>query len=363
MLDREAPEEYLQMLDDEQRFPSELYEKWVEMGLLSLPFPERYGGQGGDVMDFTIISEEIGRKGYDIAAAYGAVVFLGMLLVDHGTDEQRERILPELMAGRRRLCISITEPEAGSDVGGITTFARRDGDGFVLDGHKMFCTGAGLPDTTIFMFARTTQEDPRGVSCFLVPNDAPGLELVRLRTLGRRVLGTYQVHLDNVRVGEQDLVGEVDGAWQILLSGLERERAMACAAYVGNAQTVVDQALAHAREREQFGRPIGDFQAIAHMLADMQTEVDAARLLTYRAAWLTSRGKPARTEVSMAKLFGSEMFARVANQGMQILGGYSYLMDLPMQRHFRDARITTVTAGTSQIQRNQIARGLGLRPR
>lgn len=363
MLDREAPEEYLRRLDEEHLFPHELWQRWVEMDLLAMPFPARFGGLDGGVLDFVITAEEIGRKGYDLAGAYGMAVFLGLLVVRHGTAEQAERIVPEIITGKRRLSISITEPEAGSDAGAMRSFARADGDGFVIDGQKVFSTGAGLPGNTILLFARTSRDDRRAISCFLVPNDTPGLRLVRLDTLGRHSMGTYEVFLDGVRVPGENLVGELHGGWEILLAGLELERTMTCAAYIGNAQTVVDQALTYAKQRRQFGRPVGDFQAIAHMLADMQTAVDAARLLTYRAATLVAQGRPARQEVAMAKLFGSETFVDVANKGMQILGGYSYMMDFPMQRHFRDARITTVTAGTSQMQRNHIARGMGLHPR
>ncbi|MFR9802088.1 acyl-CoA dehydrogenase family protein [Pseudonocardia sp. RS010] len=363
MMDREAPEEYLSRLDREHLFPHELWRRWVEMDLLAMPFPARYGGLDGGVLEFVITAEEIGRKGYDLSGAYGMAVFLGLLLVRHGSPEQAGEIVPGIVRGERRLSISITEPEAGSDAGAMRTFARADGEDFVIDGQKVFSTGAGLPDNTILLFARTSREDRKAISCFLVPNDAPGLKVVRLDTLGRHSMGTFELFLDGVRVPAANLVGELHGGWDILLAGLELERTMTCAAYVGNAQTVVDQALAHARGREQFGRPIGDFQAIAHMLADMQTAVDAARLLTYRAATLVAQGRPARQEVAMAKLFGSETFVDVANKGMQVLGGYSYMMEVPMQRHFRDARITTVTAGTSQMQRNHIARGMGLRPR
>jgi alkylation response protein AidB-like acyl-CoA dehydrogenase len=177
------------------------------------------------------------------------------------------------------------------------------------------------------------------------------------------MLPTTQLLLDDVFVPEDRLVGRPGDGWACLLGGLQLERIVTSCAYVGNAQTVVDEALAYAKQREQFGRRIGDFQVIAHMLADMQTEVDAARLLTYRAAWVLDQGRDALLEISMAKLFGSEAFLRVANDGMQILGGYGYTMEMPMQRHLRAARGSTITAGTSQIQRDAIARRLGLRPR
>ncbi|MGQ0482233.1 MAG: acyl-CoA dehydrogenase family protein [Pseudonocardia sp.] len=363
MMDREAPEEYLSKLDREHLFPHELYQRWVDMDLLAMPFPSRYGGLDGGVMEFIITAEEIGRKGYDLAGAYGMGILLGLLMVRHGTEEQIQQIVPAVIRGERRLSISITEPEAGSDAAAMRTYARREGDEYVINGQKVFSTGAGLPDNTILLFARTKKEDRKSISCFLVPNDTPGLKIVRLDTLGRHSMGTNELYLDDVRVPAENLVGELHGGWHVLLAGLELERTMTCAAYIGNSQTVVDQALAYAKERKQFGRPIGDFQAIAHMLADMQTAVDASRLLTYRAATLVAAGKPARQEVAMAKLFGSETFVDVANKGMQILGGYSYMMEFPMQRHFRDARITTVTAGTSQMQRQHIAQSMGLRPK
>jgi alkylation response protein AidB-like acyl-CoA dehydrogenase len=182
-----------------------------------------------------------------------------------------------------------------------------------------------------------------------------------IKSLGRMMLHTSEIFFDNVRVPRENLVGELNGGWKMLLSGLELERLYVCATYIGSSQTVVNLALEHAKQRMQFGRPIGAFQAIGHMLADMQTELDAARLLVYRAAWMYDQGMPCMKEVSMAKLYGSEAYARLSNQGMQIMGGYGYCMEYEMQRHFRDSRIVTVSAGSSQIQRTVIARGMGLK--
>jgi alkylation response protein AidB-like acyl-CoA dehydrogenase len=175
------------------------------------------------------------------------------------------------------------------------------------------------------------------------------------------MLHTCEVFFDNVRVPQENLVGEINGGWKVLLSGLELERLYVCSTYIGAAQTAVDLALDHAKRRKQFGRPIGTFQAIGHMLADMQTDVDCARLLTYRAAWMYDQGMPCMKEVSMAKLHGSEIYAKVANQGMQVMGGYGYTMEYEMQRHFRDSRVLTVSAGSSQMQRTTIARSMGLK--
>lgn len=263
-----------------------------------------------------------------------------------------------------RISVSITEPDAGSDVAGMKTSAKPDGDYFIINGQKVFSTAAQAKNNVITLYCLT---DPgvsprKGMSAFLVDNTTPGIEMRKLRTIGRWTLGTNEIFFTDVRVHKNRLLGKLNEGWKVLLSGLEYERIFTAAAYVGNAQTVVDEALTYALQRKQFGKEIGNFQVIAHMLADMQTEVDAARLLIYRAGWLHAEGKPCLKEVSMAKLAGSEAFVKVANQGMQILGGYGYIMEYNMQRYFRDSRICTISAGTSQIQRNIIARQMGLRP-
>jgi alkylation response protein AidB-like acyl-CoA dehydrogenase len=335
------------------------------MGLMGLPFPEEYGGLGRGILDFALVAEEIGRKGYDLAAVYGIPIFNALTILRHGSEEQRRRYVPDLIAGRVRFAVAITEPGSGSDAGSMRTTARRVEGGWLVNGEKVFCSGAAVDDTIISLYCRTDPEAPRqsGLGLLLLDNHSPGLEIRPLRTLGRHMLPTTSLLLTDVFVPDDRLVGQPGDGWACLLGGLQLERIVTSCAYVGNAQTVVDEALAYAKQREQFGRRIGDFQVIAHMLADMQTEVDASRLLTYRAAWVLDQGRDALLEISMAKLFGSEAFLRVANNGMQILGGYGYTMEMPMQRHLRAARGSTITAGTSQIQRDAIARRLGLRPR
>lgn len=364
VMDNEAPESYLRDLDEHHRYPYELYRVWADMGLLGLPFPAELGGGGGSVMDFVIVAEEIGRKGYDLTGAYGVPIFNGLNVLHFGTDEQKARFLPPLLDGTRRMSIAMTEPDAGSDAGAMRTSATRDGDQFVVRGEKVFASGAAVDDTTILVYCRTDPDAPNreALSCLLIDNDTPGVNITPLPTLGRHMLPTTQIVFDDARVDADRLLGPLHGGWQIMLSGLRLERIVTSSAYVGNAQTVVDEALAYATERRQFGKRIGDFQVISHMLADMATTVEAARLLTYRAAWMLDRGDDALLEISMAKLFGSEGFLQVANDGMQILGGYGYAMEYPMQRHLRAARGSTITAGTSQMQRNLIARKLGLRP-
>lgn len=365
MLDRIATPAYVRAMDEEARYPYEVYDAIVEMGLIAMVFPEQYGGLGGNVIDFAIIAEELGRKSYDLMGAYGTSVFNGLNLLHNGSEAQKRHYLPRLMSGEIRMSISMTEPDAGSDAGAMRTFAQREGDEWVINGQKVFSTGAGAKNNIISLYAKTDNSVHyrKGISLFLVDNTLPGIRLRKLDTLGRRSLGTYEVFFDNVRIPADCIVGEPNRGWDYMLSGLQLERLMTTAAYCGAAQDVVDQALAYAKERKQFGKPIGNFQAIAHMLADMQTEVEASRLLMLHAAWLLAQGKDALKVLSMAKLFGSEAYVRAANNGMQIMGGYGYIKEFDMQRHFRDARVTTITAGTSQVQRNLIAKLMGLDPK
>ncbi|MDY7032754.1 MAG: acyl-CoA dehydrogenase family protein [Thermodesulfobacteriota bacterium] len=361
-VDKECPREYVRELDEKEEFPIELYKKMAELGWYGLPFPEEYGGSGCGAVDFVMVGEELCRYSYEIAAGYGVPIFNALTLLHHGSEEQKNHYIPKVINGEMMWSIALTEPNAGSDVASLVTSAVLDGNEFVINGQKVFITGADVANI-MTMAVRTDKDLPRhkGISMILVDPKSPGIDIRIIKTLGRKIIHATELFLDDVKVPKENLVGELNGGWTVLMSGLELERLFACAGYVGNAQTVVDDAAEHAKQRVQFGRPIGTFQAIGHMLADMQTEVDAARLLTYRAAWMIDQGMPCMREVSMAKLFGSETLARLTNQGMQIMGGYGYSMEYDMQRYFRDARIITVSAGSSQMQRTIIARSMGLK--
>jgi alkylation response protein AidB-like acyl-CoA dehydrogenase len=364
LMERVATPDYVARVDREKAYPHELFDAWIEAGLLGLPYPEELGGSGGSVLDLALVSEEIGKTSADLVMAYAGGLFCGMTVARKGSDEQKQKWIPAQIDGRIKFSIGISEPDAGSDVGAIRTVARKDGGDWVLNGHKVWQSGAGAKDNVICLYARTDMDAHyrQGMSLFLVDNNRPGVSMKKLDMLGRYCMGTYEVTLDNVRVPEDQLIGGVNKGWDCLLSGLQTERITVAACDVGSAQGAVDLALAYAKERKQFGRPIGNFQSIAHMLADMQTEVEAARSLMYRAAWMVDAGKNAMNEINMAKLFASEVYVRVANLGMQIYGGNGYSMEYPMQRHYRDSRIATVVAGTSQIMRNMIAGGMGLKP-
>jgi alkylation response protein AidB-like acyl-CoA dehydrogenase len=363
MMAKVATPEYVRRLDREQAFPDELYDEWVKMGLFRMPFPEEYGGLGGNVIDMVIIAEELSYKSFDLFTAYGGPVFCGLNILRKGTEEQKRHWIPKMLAGEVKFSISMSEPDAGSDIGAMRANARRDGKGWVINGQKLWATGAGAKNNVINVYVKT---DPsvfyrKGMSLFLVENNAPGVELRKMDMLGRRCTGTYEIFFTDVRVPEERLLGGENKGWDVVLAGLQVERISSTAGYIGGMQAILDLAVDYAKERKQFGRPIGTNQAMAHMLADMQTDLEASRLLMWRAAWQLASGKDALKEISMAKLFASEAYARLANQGMQVLGAYGYNMEFDMQRHFRDARSATIGAGTSQMQRNLIAGLMGLK--
>ena len=363
LMDRVATPEYVRRLDREQAYPYELYRAWAEAGLLRLPFPEQYGGLSGSVIDMVIIAEEVSRKSADFYMAFAGSTFCGLNILRKASEEQKRHWLPKLLAGDVRMAISISEPDAGSDVGAMRTRARRDGADWIIGGQKLWSSGAGADNAVINVYVKT---DPKahyrnGLSLFLVDNTTPGLTLRKLDMLGRRCTGTYEIFFQDARVPADRLIGGENKGWDCLMSGLQVERVCSAAGNCGAAQSVVELALQYAKERKQFGRAIGSFQAIAHMLADMQTEVEAARTLMWRAAWMVASNQDALREISMAKLLSSETYAKVANLGMQILGAYGYTMEFDMQRHFRDSRASTIAAGTSQIQRNLIANLMGLK--
>lgn len=363
MMDKIATPEYIRGLDREQAYPHDLYASWVEMGLLRMPFPEEFGGLGGNAIDMVIISEELARKSFDFFSAYGGSVFCGLNVIRKGSEEQKRRWIPKLLSGDIKMSISMSEPDAGSDLGAMRSSARRDGSDWVINGQKLWATGAGAKNNVINVYVKTDTKVHyrKGMSLFLVPNDTPGIKLRKLDMLGRRCVGTYEIFFDEVRVPGDQLVGGENNGWECVLSGLQIERITSAAGYCGGAQAVVDLALQYAKDRKQFGRPIGTFQAIAHMLADMQTEVEAARTMIWRAAWMVAAGRDALREISMSKLLASEAYVKASNMGMQIFGGYGYSMEFDMQRHYRDCRSATIAAGSSQIQRNLIAGLMGLK--
>ncbi len=363
LMARCAPQDKLRQWDAQRVFPYEVYDAWVEAGLLQLPFPSEYGGLGGSALDMAIVVDELSRTSTDLCMVYSSAVFCGLNILRKGSEAQKAYWLPRVMDGRNKFAISISEPGAGSDVGAMDAAAIRHGAGYRVNGQKLWNTGAGLKDCVLSVYLKTDKRLPyrNGMSLLLIDNDAPGVKLRKLDMLGRRCAGTYEVFFADVDVPADRLVGGEGGGWDCLMSGLQLERAVSAASSCGGAQAVLDLARSYAQERVQFGQPIGTFQAIAHSLASMQTELDAARLLTMKAAWLVSKGRDALREITEAKLLASETYAKLANQGVHIMGAFGLSAEYPMERYFRDARSATIAAGTSETLRNLIAGLMGLK--
>ena len=365
LMARHAPAESVRTWDRDRSFPENLYQAWVEAGLLRLPFPTEVGGLGGDAVDLALVIYELSRVSTDLTMAYAGSIFCGLNVLRKGTPEQQAHWLPRLLDGRVKFSIGISEPDAGSDVGNIHTMAVRDGARYIVNGQKLWTTGAGLKNSVICAYVKTDKSVHyrRGVTHLLIDNDAPGVELRKLGMLGRRTVGTYEVFLRDTPVPADRVIGGEGGGWDCLMGGLQYERAVSAAGNCGGAQAVLDLAVKYAGERVQFGQPIGSFQAIGHMLADMQSELEAGKLLMWRAAWLAAAQREALREITQAKLFTSEMYAKLANMGVQIMGGYGLNEEFDMQRYFRDSRSATIAAGTSQTQRNLLANLMGLKSR
>ena len=359
-----CPPEVAKRWDEEGTPPDELFAGMAAMDWFGMPFDIEHGGGGAGAVELAIIAEELGRASFDVAMCYIASLIAALTVYRWADEEQKTELVPALSTGDLRFAVSMSEPDAGSDVSAISTHAELDGDRFIVNGEKMWCTGAGLAGTNLAMYVRTDRDAaPRdGISLLVIDPTAPGVELSRVPTLARRILGTNAVALTDVEVPAGQLVGPLNGGWKVLLSGLELERVLLSGAYVGAAQATVDEAVEYSKERRQFGRPIGDFQALAHPLADLQTEVDAARMLAFRAAWMFDEGQTCHREGSMAKLLGSETYVKAARWGMQVWGGYGFSTESIMSFRYRESIVATISGGTSQIQRNGIARSMGLRP-
>jgi alkylation response protein AidB-like acyl-CoA dehydrogenase len=358
-----CPPERAKEWDEESAVPPELFKGMAELGWFSLPFAEADGGDGGGPVELILIAEELGRASFDVAMCYIGVFIPGITVFKWGTDAQRAFIKEQVMTGRQRLAVAVSEPDAGSDAAALRTTAEDRGDHFLVNGQKMWCTGAGLPDTTIATYVRTGPREPRheGISLLLIDPQADGVEVRRTPTLARHILGTNEVYLSDVVVPRENLVGPQDQGWPVLLSNIELEKVIITGGYLGAAQATLDEMLAFAKTRHAFGRPIGTFQALAHAMADLQTDIDSARLLAYRAAWLLAQGHPCSREGAMAKLKGSEAYVAAARLGMQVCAGHGFSTESVMSFRYRESIVATISGGTSQIQRNAIARSMGLR--
>jgi alkylation response protein AidB-like acyl-CoA dehydrogenase len=351
--------------DRTHRFPGEVYEQLAQLGLMGVCVPEEYGGAGADFVSYVLVLEELSRAdagvGVTVAVHTSAVT---LPLLGFGTDEQQARFVPPLARGEHLGAFALTEPEAGSDAGALRSRAEPDGDGWRITGAKQWITNGRAAGTFLF-FARTDPETPgpRGVSAFVL--DAEHVRVTRdEEKLGLNSSLTNDVVVEGARVEGDRLLGDQGGGFRIAMATLDGGRIGIAAQAVGIAQAAYDVAREYAKERRTFGKAIGEHQAIQQKLADMSTELDAARLLVHRAAWLKQEGRPHTEEGAKAKLFASEMARRQTAEAIQILGGYGYTKEFPVERYYRDAKITEIYEGTSEIQRLVIARSvLGLAQR
>ena len=359
-MEREVGREYTRKHDASREFPHDVYKKMAGQGWLGLLLPEEDGGAAADPVMFAIFCEAIAKYSLDTAACIMTSMFTATNISSHGTPEQKATYLPPFLRGEATFSISISEPGSGSDAAAARTKAVLEGDQWVLNGSKTFCSGAHLPNTTICLMARTGEERYAGLSLFLLPNTTKGLTITKLDTIVRRSLGTTQLYLQDVRIPMGNLIGEVGKGWSYIGEHLEHERLSLAASYVGNARTALEDTIRYTKERKQFGRPLSSFQVLKHRMAENECEIEAARLLTYAAATKMARGEKAVKEVSMAKVFAADVLFKTSFNGMQALGGYAQLPEMDMERYFREAKHAMVGGGTSEIQRSIIAKEMGL---
>jgi butyryl-CoA dehydrogenase len=347
-------------MDRAGSYPSQLVKRLSEMGLMGILVPQEFGGSGMDLLSCVVAMEEISKAWASLAVAMSVQNSLVCApIARFGSAAQKKKYLPSLARGERLGCYALTEPGSGSDAGSIQTRAKRVDDDFVLNGNKIFTTNGNRADLAIVYAVTDPAKGKKGISAFIVEKNSPGFVVGKLEDkLGLRSSDTASLLFEDCRVPGENLLGTEGEGFTIALATLDGGRIGIAAQALGIAQGCLEESVAYAQQRRQFGRAIAEFEAIQWMLADMATEIDAARLLTYRAAWLAEQGRTFTKEAAMAKLFASEAANRAAYKAIQIFGGYGYTKEFAVERFFRDARITTIYEGTSEIQRLVIARRL-----
>jgi len=347
-------------MDETGRFPEELVRKMAELGLMGIAVPEEYGGAGMDNICYVIAMEEISRACASTAVILSVNNSLACdPILTFGNEEQKRKALAPLASGRHLGCFGLTEPGAGSDAGAQKTTAVREGNHYLLNGTKNFITNAPQADTCILFAMTDKARKHKGITTFILDMKSRGVTVGKAeKKMGINASATASIILEDVKVPAEDRLGNEGDGFKIAMHTLDGGRIGIAAQAVGIARASLEDALAYAKERKQFGQPIANFQAIQWMLADMATEIEAARLLTYRAAWRKDRNARHSKESSMAKLYASEAAMRASVKGIQIHGGYGYIKEYPAERHFRDAKITEIYEGTSEIQRLVISQAL-----
>jgi alkylation response protein AidB-like acyl-CoA dehydrogenase len=348
--------ELARQIDDAHCFPDEVYAQMAGLGWLGIPFPEQYGGGGSDLLTMLLLLETLSDSMFAAGNIYFRnVVNGGLNVLSSGTDEQKRRILPDLIAGRIKMCYAMTEPDAGSDVSNMRTYAKRVGDEYRVSGSKVFITGAAESDW-MQLFCRTG-EGKRDVTVLLVETGSDGITFAAIPKLGNNAMNTYEVRLDDVRVPAENVLGEENRAWAHVRRSLNLERVAVSVECIGGARACFDLAVRYARERVQFGRPIVDFQALQHKLVDMRLDLEASRLLTYQAAEIVRRGDRGDLQAAMAKYHTGLTYFRCAIDAMSILGGYGYTKNFEAERHLRDAALYRIVPG-QEVLKDTMARSI-----
>jgi acyl-CoA dehydrogenase len=363
-VNRKLPKDLCREMEGRDQFPRDLWEIIGAQGLHGIGIPEEYGGQGGTIVEQMIVAEELSRTLSGLIWIWGVTAFAGAKAVGHfGTAEQKERILPKVAAGQMLFSIALTEPDGGTDVlGAMRTRAERVDGGWSVNGTKIWSTMAHVADM-LFLVARTdpSPEKPsRGITVFICDAKTPGITATTIPKLGMRSLGSCEVQFDDVFIPEENVVGEVGRGWNLLAETLNSERIMVAAQCCGALAGILEDMVSYAGERTAFGKPIGQFQAVQHMIANAYMARETARLHTYRAGWLQLLGRPCGVEATMAKVIASEACVQAADDGIQILGGYGYAMEYDMQRYWRDMRLYRVAPINNEMARNFIGESLGL---
>ncbi|WP_079477922.1 acyl-CoA dehydrogenase [Halobacillus salinus] len=344
--------------DEEERFDREIFDKMAELGLTGIPWPEDYSGIGSDFVSYVIAVEELSRVCASTGVTLSAHISLASWpIYKFGNEEQKKKYLSQLASGEKLGAYALSEPGAGSDVSSMRTVAQLEGDHYVLNGNKVWITNGGVGDLYV-VFAKTDQEaGNRGISAFIVEKGTPGFSFGKKeKKLGIRSSPTTELIFEDCKIPKENLLGEEGEGFKIAMMTLDGGRNGIAAQAVGIAQGALDESVSYAKEREQFGKPIAKLQGISFKLADMATEVEAARLLTYQAAYLESEGLPYSKASAMAKLFAGDAAMRITTEAVQVHGGYGYTKDYPVERYMRDAKITQIYEGTQEIQRLVIGR-------
>ncbi|HGH7179136.1 acyl-CoA dehydrogenase [Bacillus cereus] len=346
--------------DEEERFDRALFDQMAELGLTGIPWPEEYGGIGSDYLAYVIAIEELSRVCASTGVTLSAHTSLaGWPIFKFGTEEQKQKFLRPMAEGTKIGAYGLTETGSGSDAGGMKTIAKRDGDHYVLNGSKIFITNGGIADIYVVFALTDPESKQRGTSAFIVESNTPGFSVGKKESkLGIRSSPTTEIMFEDCRIPVENLLGEEGQGFKIAMQTLDGGRNGIAAQAVGIAQGALDASVEYARERHQFGKPIAAQQGIGFKLADMATDIEAARLLTYQAAWLESEGLPYGKESAMSKVFAGDTAMKVTTEAVQVFGGYGYTKDYPVERYMRDAKITQIYEGTQEIQRLVISRML-----